>query len=124
MSAALSSCDARSAPDLDGVVYEVLLALSERAREFLLSLFIGAGAFFGAVADLGTGVGAGGRATPLLAPLAGNDRRGDLPGGCWNLHRAGRLSYHGRIGGVGFLGVVEGAHPPEFDEAIGFQESL
>ena len=38
-SAALSSCNARSAPGLDGVGYGVLLGLSERARELLLSLF-------------------------------------------------------------------------------------
>ena len=38
-SAALGSCNSRSAPGLDGVGYGVLLDLSERARELLLSLF-------------------------------------------------------------------------------------
>ena len=38
-SAALSSCNRRSAPGLDGVGYGALLGLSERSREFLLSLF-------------------------------------------------------------------------------------
>ena len=39
LSAALSSCNSRSAPSLDGVGYGILLGLSERARELLLSLF-------------------------------------------------------------------------------------
>ena len=37
--AALSSCNVRSAPGLDGVGYGTLLGLSERSKVFLLSLF-------------------------------------------------------------------------------------
>ena len=38
-SAALSSCNVRSAPGLNGVGYGALLGLSERSKEFLLSLY-------------------------------------------------------------------------------------
>ena len=36
---AMRSCNACSAPGLDGIGYGVLLGLSERVRDFLMSLF-------------------------------------------------------------------------------------